>query len=411
MRFKPKEIAMFEHVPPYPGDPILSLNEDFQLDPRPNKVNLSIGIYFDDDGKLPMMGAVQQAETALLGTAASRPYLPMAGHPAYRDAAQALVFGEKSELRAAQRIATVQTIGGSGALKVGADFLKRYFPTAQLWISDPSWENHRAIFEGSGFQVNTYPYYDEQTGGLRFQEMMDALDRLPARSIVMLHACCHNPTGVDLSPEQWSDLIPLLLRRESIAFVDMAYQGFGAGLNEDAACVRLLASSGVPTIVANSFSKNFSLYGERCGALSVVCASTDEAARVLGQLMSAIRANYSNPPTHGARLVATVLGSAPLRAAWESELTTMRERIQAMRRAIHDGLAGRVNAPMRARYLAQHGMFTYTGLSEPQVERLRNEYAVYLLRSGRMCVAGLNARNVDYVASSIADVVSASTNA
>ena len=399
---------MFEHVPPYPGDPILSLNEEFQLDPRPNKVNLSIGIYFDDDGKLPVMGAVREAESALIGAAAPRPYLPMAGYAAYRDAAQALVFGAASEPRADGRIATVQTIGGSGALTVGADFLRRYFPSAQVWISDPSWENHRAIFEGAGFEVNTYPYYDEQTGGLRYQEMVDALDRLPARSIVLLHACCHNPTGVDLSPAQWSELIPLLQRRELIAFVDMAYQGFGAGLDEDAACVRQLASSGVPTIVANSFSKNFSLYGERCGALSVVCASADEAGRVLGQLMSAIRANYSNPPTHGARLVAAVLGTAPLRAAWEKELAAMRERILAMRQAIHDGLAGRVDETMRARYLAQCGMFTYTGLSVAQVERLRSEHAVYVLRSGRMCVAGLNARNVGYTASSIADVVSAS---
>ncbi|MGF6506561.1 aromatic amino acid transaminase [Paraburkholderia sp. 32] len=397
---------MFDHIPAYPGDPILSLNEDFQLDPRPNKVNLSIGIYFDDAGKLPVIDAVRRAETALLDAIGPRSYLPMAGLPLYRDTAQALVFGAHSAARAEGRIATLQTLGGSGALKVGADFLRRYFPGSQMWISDPSWENHRVVFEGAGLTVNTYPYYDVQTGGLRFADMLAAIDTLPEKSIVLLHACCHNPTGVDLSPSQWTELVPVLQRRKLIAFVDMAYQGFGAGLEEDAAPVRLLADANVPLIVANSFSKNFSLYGERVGALSVVCKSADEAARVAGQLMSAVRANYSNPPTHGARLVANVLADATLRASWEAELGAMRERILAMRKVIHAGLDGRVDEVMRARYVAQRGMFTYTGLSESQVERLRNEYAVYVLRSGRMCVAGLNARNADYVASSIAAVVS-----
>ncbi|MBB5422068.1 aromatic-amino-acid transaminase [Paraburkholderia sp. JPY158] len=397
---------MFDHIPAYPGDPILSLNEDFQLDPRPNKVNLSIGIYFDDAGKLPVIDAVRRAETALLDAIGPRSYLPMAGLPLYRDTAQALVFGADSAARAEGRIATLQTLGGSGALKVGADFLKRYFPGSQVWISDPSWENHRVIFEGAGLTVNTYPYYDPQTGGLRFAEMLAAVDVLPEKSVVLLHACCHNPTGVDLSPAQWAELVPVLQRRKLIAFVDMAYQGFGAGLEEDAAPVRLLADANVPLIVANSFSKNFSLYGERVGALSVVCKSADEAARVAGQLMSAVRANYSNPPTHGARLVANVLADATLRASWQAELGAMRERILAMRNVIHAGLDGRVDEVMRARYVAQRGMFTYTGLSESQAERLRNEYAVYVLRSGRMCVAGLNARNADYVASSIAAVVS-----
>jgi aromatic-amino-acid transaminase len=398
---------MFEHIPAYPGDPILSLNEDFQLDPRANKVNLSIGICFDADGKLPMLDSVRQAEVALLGIQAPRPYLPMSGLADYRDGAQALVFGADSEVRKAKRVATVQTVGGSGALKVGADFLKRYFPASEVWISDPSWENHRVVFEGAGLTVNTYPYYDEQTGGLRFEEMLTAIDRLPARSVVLLHACCHNPTGVDLTAGQWAELVPVLQRRELIAFVDMAYQGFGAGLAEDAACIGLLAQAGIPLIVASSFSKNFSLYGERCGTLSVVCGSADEAGRVLGQLMSTIRANYSNPPTHGAKLVAGVLRDPALHQQWEVELGGMRERILSMRHAIHAGLEGRVDEVMRARYLAQHGMFTYTGLTERQVDRLRTDYGVYLLRSGRMCVAGLNDRNVSYVASSIAEVVGA----
>ena len=399
---------MFKNVPAYPGDPILSLNEDFQRDPRPNKVNLSIGIYFDDGGRLPMMSAVSDVETALFDAVAPRPYLPMAGHAQYRETAQTLVFGADSEVRAAGRIATLQTIGGSGALKVGADFLKRYFPASQIWVSDPSWENHRVVFEGAGLTVNTYPYYDEQTGGLCFQKMLNTIGSLPEQSIVLLHACCHNPTGVDLDLDQWKELVPILQQRRLIAFVDMAYQGFGEGLDEDAESVRLLASSDVPLIVASSFSKNFSLYGERCGTLSVVCASAEEARRVLGQLMSTIRANYSSPPTHGAQLVAGVLSAKPLRESWERELGTMRERILTMRKAIHNGLAGHVDDTMRARYLAQRGMFTYTGLSETQVERLRNEHAVYLLRSGRMCLAGLNSRNVGYVASSIVDVVQVS---
>lgn len=397
---------MFEHIPSYAGDPILSLNEDFQRDQRENKVNLSIGIYFDDAGKLPVIGAVGTAETETLEVIGPRPYLPMAGLAAYRDAAQALVFGADSEARALGRIATLQTIGGSGALKVGADFLKRHFPASQVWISDPSWENHRVVFEGAGFTVNNYPYYDPHTGGVRFAEMLDALKRLPAQSIVLLHACCHNPTGVDLNDGQWGELIPVLQQRRLIAFVDMAYQGFGAGLDEDASCIRLLASAGVPLVVANSFSKNFSLYGERCGALSVLCETADEAGKVFGQLTSTVRANYSSPPTHGARIVASVLATPSLRAAWERELGLMRDRIVAMRHAMYEGLSGHADELLRARYLTQRGMFTYTGLTEAQVERLRKEHAVYLLRSGRMCVAGLNERNVGDVTKAIASVLS-----
>lgn len=395
---------MFENVPAYAGDPILSLNEDFQRDPRGHKVNLSIGVYFDDTGRLPVMRAVQTVEAALLETVAPRSYLPMAGHAGYRDAAQALVFGENHDARRAGRIATLQTLGGSGALKVAADFLRRHLPEAQVWISDPSWENHRVVFEGAGLTVNTYPYYDALTGGLRFEAMRDAIDALPERSVVLLHACCHNPTGVDLNPAQWAELIPVLQRRKLIAFVDMAYQGFGDGLEEDATCVRKLADADVPLIVASSFSKNFSLYGERCGALSVVCRDAEEAQRVLGQLTFAVRANYSNPPVHGAKLVAGVLSDASLHTAWENELADMRQRIKLMRGKIHDGLAGRVEDVMRVRYVSQVGMFTYTGLSGEQVDRLRDEHAIYLLRSGRMCVAGLNQQNVDYVASAIASV-------
>ena len=397
---------MFEHIDAYPGDPILSLNENFAKDPRTNKVNLSIGIYYDDDGRLPVMQAVREAEAQLLGEVGPKPYLPMAGLATYRDAVQALVFGDDSPARADGRIATVQTLGGSGALKVGADFIKRYFPGAQVWVSDPTWDNHRFIFERAGFTVNTYPYYDEATGGLRFDAMVDAIGKLPARSVVLLHACCHNPTGVDLNDAQWVQLIDVLKKRELLPFVDMAYQGFGSGLDADAFVIRELARQGVPAFVANSFSKNFSLYGERCGGLSVICESAEAADRVLGQLTSAVRSNYSNPPTHGAKIVAKVLSTPALRKSWEAELMAMCQRITRMRGAIHDGLRGHVPETMLSRYLEQRGMFTYTGLSATQVDVLRDTYGVYLIRSGRMCVAGLNEKNVAVVADSIAKVLS-----
>ncbi|MFS8977105.1 aspartate/tyrosine/aromatic aminotransferase [Cupriavidus necator] len=396
---------MFAHIEAFPGDPILSLNEDFQRDPRTDKVNLSIGIYFDDEGRLPVMQAVAKAEASLLADMGPRPYLPMSGLVGYRSAVQALVFGENSPARAAGRIATLQTLGGSGALRVGADFLKRYYPQSQVWISDPSWENHRVVFERAGFTVNTYPYYDDATGGLKFDAMMDALRTIPARSIVLLHACCHNPTGVDLGQDQWRQLIALLKANELLPFVDMAYQGFGAGLEDDAFAIRELVAQDVPCLVANSFSKNFSLYGERCGGLSVFCNTAGEAANVLGQLTGAVRANYSNPPTHGARVVAKVLATPELRQLWEEELAQMCGRIARMREAIHGHLREHVSGEALSRYLTQRGMFTYTGLSADQAERLREQHGVYLLRSGRMCVAGLNERNVGIVAKAIGSVL------
>jgi aromatic-amino-acid transaminase len=400
---------MFEHVDAYPGDPILSLNEEFQRDPRPDKVNLSIGIYFDDAGKIPVMRAVHAADRGVRVEDDAKPYLPMAGIATYRGAVQKLVFGDAGLADAQSRVATLQTVGASGALKVGSDFLRRYFPESMVWISDPSWENHRVVFEGSGFVVNTYPYYDAKTGGLLFDEMLTAIKRLPARSIVLLHACCHNPTGVDLTPQQWEMLAPVFLQRQLIAFVDIAYQGFGDGVEEDAFGPRAFAAAGVSMLVANSFSKNFSLYGERCGGLSAVCASSQERDRVAGQLMATVRANYSNPPTHGARIIASVLTDPNARASWLSELGEMRERIRSMRRAIHDGLQQRVNSPSLSRYLTQRGMFTFTGLSPEQVESLREQHGVYLLKSGRMCIAGLNQRNVGAVVQAISQVMARAT--
>lgn len=396
---------MFDRVPAYPGDPILGLNEDFKRDPRAGKVNLGIGIYFDEAGRIPLLRSVREAEATLVAEESPRPYLPMAGLPDYRTAVQAFVFGRDHPALKEARIATLQTVAGSGALKVGADFLKRYFPGSGMWISDPSWENHRVVFEAAGFDVHTYPYYDPASGGVRFEHMQETLRQLPRESIVLLHACCHNPTGADLDRAQWDALAPILLERGLIAFVDMAYQGLGEDPDADAYGPRKLAREGVTCLVANSFSKIFSLYGERCGGLSVTCAHPEEAERVLGQVMGSIRANYSNPPTHGARIVSQVLNTAPMRERWMRELEAMRERMASMRRALHAALATRLGDATPGRYLTQRGMFTYTGLDTGQVHRLRERHAIYLLDSGRMCMAGLNAGNVAGVADAIAAVM------
>ena len=396
---------MFEHVDAYAGDPILTLNENFQKDPRPGRINLSIGIYFDDAGRLPVMQAVREAETALLQSIGPRGYLPMTGLAEYRTQIQHLLFGADHEAVTSGRTVTIQSLGGSGALKVGADFLRKYFPASQVWISDPTWDNHRAIFEGAGFPVNTYPYYDAATGGLCFDAMLEAIRALPSRSVVLLHACCHNPTGVDLSAAQWAELIPVMAERGLIPFVDIAYQGFGDGVREDAFALRMLADAGLAFFVANSFSKSFSLYGERVGGLSVVCPNAAEAALVAGQLQVAVRKNYSSPPTHGARIVARVLAEPALHAAWVAELDAMRERIRQMRQRLHEVLSARVPGRDFSYFLTQRGMFSYTGLSAEQVDVLRERHGVYLVRSGRMCVAGLNSGNVEPTAEAIAAVL------
>jgi aromatic-amino-acid transaminase len=396
---------MFEHVEPYAGDPIFALVDAFHADPRPHKVNLSIGIYFDEDGRLPVLPSVREAEARMLAAGGPKPYLPMEGAADARRAVQALLFGPQHEALASGRVATIQSVGSSGGLKVGADFLKRWFPGSEVWISDPSWDNHRSMFEGSGFTVKAYPYYDAATGGVRFDAMLAAIERLPARTVVLLHACCHNPTGVDLSTAQWDRLIPLLKRRELIPYLDLAYQGFGDGLEQDAYAVRAMAASGMAFIVANSFSKSMSVYGERCGALSVVCATAPEADLVLGQLKLTVRRIYSSPAIHSAGIVALVLGEPKLRAMWEVEVGQMRERILAMRKALHAVLSARVPGRDFGYLLTQRGMFSYTGLSAAQVDRLREEYAVYLIRSGRMCVAGLNHGNVERTAQAMAAVM------
>lgn len=396
---------MFEHVDAYPGDPILSLVETYLQDPRPQKVNLGIGLYYDEQGRIPLLASVQQAEAAIAAESGPRSYLPMEGAADYRAVVQKLLFGADSEALKAGRIATIQTLGGSGALKVGADLLKRYFPKSEAWVSNPTWDNHRSIFEGAGIAVHDYPYYDAKTGGVDFAGMVATLKGLPAQSIVLLHPCCHNPTGVDLSREQWQQVIAIVAERNLIPFLDIAYQGFGDGLEEDAYAIRALAEAKLPFLVSNSFSKNLSFYGERVGGLSVVCKDAEEAGRILGQLKFTVRRNYSSPPIHGEKVTTKVMNDAALHALWVKEVDEMRVRIQAMRQKLYEVLTARVPGKDFSYFIKQRGMFSYTGLSPAQVDRLREEFAVYLVASGRICVAGLNGGNVDYVAEAMAAVL------
>jgi aromatic-amino-acid transaminase len=396
---------MFEHVDAYAGDPILSLMETFKTDPRAEKVNLSIGLYYDGAGRVPQLQAVQAAYAHVAGRSqVPSLYLPMEGMKPYREAIQQLLFGEASAALQAGRIATIQTLGGSGALKVGADFLKRYFPQSEVWVSDPTWENHIAIFEGAGFNVHKYPYFDGKTLGVDFDAMLACLKSLPAQGIVLLHPCCHNPTGSDLTPAQWDQVIEVLRERRLIAFMDIAYQGFGAGMEADAYAVRALAESGLPGLIGNSFSKIFSLYGERVGGLSVLCEDAAAADRVLGQLKATVRRNYSSPPMLGAELVSCVLNDADLKKLWLSEVEAMRTRILDMRETLIKALGATLPGRNFGHYGQQRGMFSYTGLSAAQVDRLRDEFAIYLVRSGRICVAGLNPSNVAQVAKAFATV-------
>jgi len=388
-----------------PKDPILGVTEAFVADQNPKKVNLGVGVYTDDDGKVPLLECVREAEDTRVGSGAPKAYLPIDGLAAYDIAVQLLVFSKESKAIEEKRVVTIQAVGGTGGLKIGADFLRQIAPGATVWISDPSWENHRALFESAGFTVRSYPYYDAASHGVKFAAMLDALHGLRAGTIVVLHACCHNPTGVDITPEQWGEVIELVRSRGLIPFLDIAYQGFGEGIDADAQPVRRFADAGIPLFVANSFSKSFSLYGERVGALSVVADSQDEAARVLSQLKRIVRTNYSNPPTHGGRIVASVLASAELRSRWEDELGHMRERIRSMRRQLVEQIQARVAGADFSFVMRQRGMFSYSGLSKEQVQRLREEFSVYAIDTGRICVAALNARNLDYVAEAIARVI------
>ena len=398
-------MSLFSAVEMAPRDPILGLNEQYNADTNPNKVNLGVGVYFDDNGKLPLLQCVQAAEKTMMDKPAARGYLPIDGLAAYDNAVKALVFGADSAVVQDGRVATVQALGGTGGLKIGADFLKKLNPNAKVLISDPSWENHRALFTNAGFTVETYAYYDADKLGVNFDGMLASLNAAEAGTVIVLHACCHNPTGYDITPEQWDKVVEVVKAKGLVAFLDMAYQGFGHGIAEDGAVIGKFVAAGLNFFVSTSFSKSFSLYGERVGALSVVCESKEEAARVLSQLKIVVRTNYSNPPTHGGTVVATVLNNPELRAQWEQELGEMRTRIKAMRQALVDGLnAAGVQRDMSF-ITKQIGMFSYSGLSKDQMVRLRNEFGVYGTDTGRMCVAALNSKNIGYVCESIAKVL------
>jgi len=398
-------MSMFTAVEMAPRDPILGLNEQFAADSNPNKVNLGVGVYYDDNGKLPLLQCVQAVEQNMIKSPTARGYLPIDGIAAYDNAVKGLVFGVDSEPVKSGRVATIQGIGGTGGLKVGADFLKKLNPGAKVLISDPSWENHRALFTQAGFEVESYPYYDAAKRGVDFDGMLAALNAAPAGTIVVLHACCHNPTGYDITAAQWDQVVAAVKSKNLTAFLDMAYQGFGYGIQEDGAAIGKFVAAGLSFFVSTSFSKSFSLYGERVGALSVLCENKEEAARVLSQLKIAIRTNYSNPPTHGGAVVATVLGTPELRALWEQELGEMRVRIKAMRQKLVDGLKAAGVKEDMSFITTQIGMFSYSGLGKDQMVRLRQEFGVYGTDTGRMCVAALNSKNIDYVCRSIAKVI------
>ena len=398
-------MSMFTAVEMAPRDPILGLNEQFAADTNPNKVNLGVGVYYDDNGKLPLLQCVQAAEQNMMKAPTARGYLPIDGIVAYDNAVKVLVFGADSEPVTSGRVATIQAIGGTGGLKVGADFLKKLNPAAKVLISDPSWENHRALFTNAGFEVESYPYYDAAKRGIDFDGMLAALNAAPAGTVVVLHACCHNPTGYDITSAQWDQVVAAVKAKNLVPFLDMAYQGFGYGLTEDGAAVGKFVDAGLTFFVSTSFSKSFSLYGERVGALSVLCENKEEAGRVLSQLKIAIRTNYSNPPIHGGAVVAAVLGTPELRALWEKELGEMRVRIKAMRQKLVDGLKAAGVKEDMSFITTQIGMFSYSGLSKDQMVRLRNEFGVYGTDTGRMCVAALNSKNIEYVCASIAKVI------
>jgi len=398
-------MSLFDAVEMAPRDPILGLNEQFNADTNPKKVNLGVGVYYDENGKLPLLKCVLAAETQMMQAPKARGYLPIDGIAAYDLAVQGLVFGADSEPVKGKRVATVQALGGTGGLKVGADFLKKMRPNAKVLISDPSWENHRALFTQAGFAVESYPYYNAAKRGIDFDGMLTALSGAPEGTIVVLHACCHNPTGYDLTLPQWDQVIAAVKQRKLVPFLDMAYQGFGAGIAEDGAALQKFVAAGLDFFVSTSFSKSFSLYGERVGALSVLCATADEATRVLSQLKVMIRTNYSNPPTHGAQVCAVVLNTPALRAQWEEELGGMRARIKKMRHALV-GKLKEAGTKQDFSFIAdQIGMFSYSGLSKEQMQRLRSEFGVYGVDTGRICVAALNDGNIDYVAKSIAAVI------
>ena len=396
---------MFERVEFYAGDPILGLMVEYAKDTNPNKVNLGVGVFYDDDGVLPVLECVRTAEQRIADPISARPYLPMEGLPGHRKACQNLLFGKDAPVLQQNRVATIATIGGSGALKVGADFIHTWFPESKCYVSDPTWGNHIAIFEGSSVEVGKYPYYDKATGTVKFDALIEFLNTLNKNDVVLLHPCCHNPTGVDLTQQQWDQLLQVIEARGIIPFMDIAYQGFGEDMDSDAYAIRKAVDMGLPLFVSNSFSKNLSLYGERVGGLSVVCPTEEEAARVFGQLKFTVRRIYSSPPSHGGHVVDIVMNDEALHEQWVSEVYCMRDRIKAMRLQLKSVLEAKVPGRNFDYLTTQNGMFSFTGLTPEQVERLKAEFGIYMVSNSRMCVAGLNTKNIDYVANAMAEVL------
>ena len=396
---------MFERIDYYAGDPILGLMDKFAADTNPDKVNLGVGVYYDEDGKLPVLECVKTAERRIADPISPRPYLPMAGLPGHRKGCQELLFGKNAQILQDGLVATIATIGGSGALKVGAEFIHEWFPQSKCYVSDPTWGNHIAIFEGSDVEVGKYPYYDKATSSVKFDEMIAFFETLNKNDVVLLHPCCHNPTGMDLTREQWDTALTVIKARELIPFMDIAYQGFGKDMDSDAYAIRKAVEMGLPVFVSNSFSKNLSLYGERVGGLSVVCPSTDEAERVFGQLNATVRRIYSSPPSHGGRVVDIVMNDEALHEQWVGEVYAMRDRIKAMRLKLKSVLEEKVPGRDFDYLTEQNGMFSFTGLTPEQVEKLQSKYGIYMVSNSRMCVAGLNSSNIDYVANAMVDVL------
>ena len=396
---------MFAGIEYYAGDPILGLMEKFAADSNPNKVNLGVGIYYDEQGQLPVLDCVKTAELRIADPIAPRPYLPMAGLPGYRKGCQELLFGKGAQVLAEDRVATIATIGGSGALKVGAEFINKWFPHSKCYVSDPTWGNHISIFAGSDVEVGTYPYYDKATGSVKFDEMLSFIDKLNKNDVVLLHPCCHNPTGLDLTRAQWDSLLEVIQQRELIPFMDIAYQGFGEDMDSDAYAIRKAVDMGLPVFVSNSFSKNLSLYGERVGGLSVVCPTADEAKRVFGQLNFTVRGIYSSPPSHGGHVVDIVMNDEQLHQQWVGEVYSMRDRIKAMRIKLKSVLEAKIPGRDFDYLTRQNGMFSFTGLTPEQVELLQSKFGIYMVSNSRMCVAGLNVDNIDYVANAMVEVL------
>lgn len=397
---------MFQHVEQYAGDPILGLMDKFANDSRNDiKVNLGVGVYYTEDGKLPVLECVKAAEAQIANPPRPRGYLPMDGLKGYQRACQNLLLGKDSQAVVEGRVATIATLGGSGALKIGAEFIHQWFPAAKCYVSNPTWGNHISIFEGSGIEVGKYPYYDAATIGVKFDEMCEFFKTLNENDVVLLHPCCHNPTGVDLSDEQWDIVLDIIKDKKLIPFMDIAYQGFGENMESDAHAIRRAVELGLPVFISNSFSKNLSLYGERVGGLSVVAPSQDEACRVLGQLKSTVRRIYSSPPAHGGAVVDTVMNDEVLFEQWLGEVYEMRDRIRDMRQKLHDLLSAKLPERDFSYFIKQRGMFSFTGLTTEQVVRLREEFAVYMVENGRMCIAGLNNKNIEYVANAMAEVL------